>query len=74
MYAELALSGSFGFFKRIFYYLYAVYSWLQVLTGTLFTGAILFFLRPSLADTQSESMPQFMETTKDMAVTAKVLL
>ncbi len=28
------------------YHLFAVYSWLQLLTGTAFTGAMLFFLRP----------------------------
>lgn len=39
------------------YHLYAVYSWLQLLTGTLFTGMLLFFIRPALTDTQTDSAP-----------------
>ena len=44
------------------YHIYSVYSWLQILTGTLFTGMILFFVRPALMDTKEESKPEFIDT------------
>jgi hypothetical protein len=49
------------------YHLYAVYSWLQLLTGTLFTGMLLFFIRPALGDTQSDSTPVGFDAAQDTA-------
>lgn len=49
------------------YHLYAVYSWLQLLTGTLFTGMLLFFIRPALNDTQSDSAPSGFDSAQDSA-------
>jgi len=46
------------------YHLYAVYSWLQLLTGTLFTGMLLYFIRPALQDHQEDSAPEFLETAQ----------
>ena len=42
------------------YHLFAAYSWLQLLTGTLFTGMILFFIRPALTDTESAETPEII--------------
>lgn len=42
------------------YHLYSVYAWLQLLTGTLFTGGLLWFLRPALSDTDSDTSPEFI--------------
>lgn len=39
------------------YHLFAVYSWLQLLTGTAFTGLLLYFIRPALTDTETDSSP-----------------
>ncbi len=44
------------------YHLFAVYSWLQLLTGTAFTGMMLFFLRPALSDTESDAAPEAVPT------------
>lgn len=49
------------------YHIFAVYSWLQLLTGTLFTGAILFFLRPALSDTEAAEMPDAVGTAGTVA-------
>lgn len=49
------------------YHLYEVYSWLQILLGTLFTGMVLWFLKPALSDTESESAPDFIDTASGMA-------
>ena len=43
------------------YHLFAVYSWLQLLTGTAFTGMLLFFIKPALRDTESDSSPEMMD-------------
>jgi hypothetical protein len=52
------------------YHLYAVYSWLQILTGTLFTGMLFFFIRPALQDTKQESAPEFIGEAADKGMTA----
>jgi hypothetical protein len=39
------------------YHLFAVYSWLQLLTGTAFTGMLLYFIRPAMGDTESDAAP-----------------
>lgn len=55
------------------YHLFAVYAWLQVLTGTLFTGLILWFVRPMLGDTEKDSAPEVIDdTTRVVSTGAKV--
>jgi hypothetical protein len=49
------------------YHLYAVYSWLQILTGTLFTGMLLYFVRPALQDSQEEKAPEFVDGAAKVA-------
>lgn len=49
------------------YHLFAVYSWLQLLTGTLFTGMMMYFLRPALTDTESDSAPDAAPAITDGA-------
>ncbi|MBS1983569.1 MAG: hypothetical protein JST16_05295 [Bdellovibrionales bacterium] len=51
------------------YHLYEVYSWLQVLTGTLFTGGLLFFMRPILSDTTADEVPDAVDDSKKTAST-----
>lgn len=43
------------------YHLFAVYTWLQLLTGTAFTGMLLYFIRPALSDTESDSAPEVID-------------
>ena len=51
------------------YHLYEVYSWLQVLTGTLFTGGLLFFMRPILSDTTADEVPDAVDDSRKTAST-----
>lgn len=51
------------------YHLYEVYSWLQVITGTLFTGGLLYFMRPVLSDTGADGMPDVVDDSKKAAST-----
>ena len=41
--------------------MFEVYAWLQILLGTLFTGSVLFFMKPLLSDGQSERAPDFID-------------
>jgi hypothetical protein len=43
------------------YHLYAVYSWLQILTGTLFTGGLLWAIRPAMMDTQGNQVSEITD-------------
>ena len=52
------------------YYLFSVYSWLQLLTGTLFSGMLLYFLRPALSDTQKDELPETINAGAKVAATA----
>lgn len=52
---------SAGLIESRMYHLFAVYSWLQLLTGTLFTGMVLFFLKPALGDSDSPTSPDFID-------------
>ena len=55
-------------------YMYAVYTWIQVLIGAGFTGSILWFARPILSDTSEESAPEFVgEATKVAGTVGKLL-
>ena len=44
------------------YHLYAVYSWLQILTGTLFTGGLLWAIRPAMMDTQGNQVSEITDS------------
>jgi len=48
------------------YYLYSIYSWVQILVGVMTTGTAFFFLRPMLSETQSEQAPDFVNTGVDV--------
>ena len=56
------------------YHLFAVYSWLQLLTGTAFTGMLLYFIRPALSDTEHDSSPELMEAASGAVNAAGSLL
>ena len=49
------------------YHLFAVYTWLQLLTGTAFTGMLLYFIRPALSDTEGNSAPDVMDSAQRAA-------
>jgi hypothetical protein len=55
------------------YHLYAVYSWLQILTGTLFTGMVLFFMRPALTDSKEEATPEAYDSGKSAVGTVMTI-
>ncbi len=59
LYDGISLYSSKVLSSRI-YYMYSVYSWLQITLGPLFTGLCLYFLRPMLSDTESEKAPEFV--------------
>ena len=42
------------------YHLFEVYSWLQLVVGTLFTGSVVYFLTPLLRDGRSDTTPEFI--------------
>lgn len=52
------------------YYLYSIYSWIQILLGLSVTGLAFYFLRPLLSETQSEHMPEFVGDAGSVASTA----
>jgi hypothetical protein len=55
------------------YYLYSVYSWLQVLIGPVFTVLVLYMFKPIFTDTQGESQPEFVgEASKQAGNVASV--
>jgi len=52
------------------YHLFEVYAWLQILLGTLFTGSVLFFMKPLLTDGEGESSPEFISEAQSKGGTA----
>ncbi len=50
-------------------YLFAVFSWIQILIGLVLTGTILFSVRPLMSDTHSDTLPDFVGDAKDAATT-----
>lgn len=50
------------------YYMYSVYSWLQVLIGPFFTGMMLMSFRPLLKDKEEERAPAFIGEAKSTAI------
>lgn len=45
------------------YHLFEVYSWLQLILGTLFTGSVVYFLTPILKDGRGDSTPEFIDNS-----------
>jgi TraG-like protein, N-terminal region len=43
------------------YYMYSIYSWVQLLVATLTTGSAFMFLKPMLSEGQQEAKPDFLE-------------
>jgi hypothetical protein len=48
-------------------YLFAVYSWIQLLIGPAFTGLLVYLLRPLLLNSTQESAPAFLDDGKAAA-------
>lgn len=47
-------------------YMFAVYSWLQLLVGPSFTGSVLWMLKPVMSDTRSEEAPDFIDNARSV--------
>lgn len=54
-------------------YMFAVYSWLQLLVGVGFSGTVLWILRPVIADHQGEESPEFIDNTASTVKTTASL-
>lgn len=55
-------------------YMYAAYSWIQLLIGAGFSGSILWFARPILSDSETESAPEFVgEATRTASMAGSLL-
>lgn len=52
------------------YYMFSIYSWLQILVASLTTGSAFMFLKPMLGETSEESAPEFLGTAQGLAGTA----
>jgi uncharacterized membrane protein YczE len=55
-------------------YMYAVYSWLQLLVGGAFTGSALWFIRPILSDKSDDGAPEFVGTVTSAAASVGQVL
>lgn len=44
------------------YYMFSIYSWLQLLVATLTTGSAFMFLKPLLNESETESKPEFIDS------------
>jgi hypothetical protein len=49
------------------YYMYSIYSWVQLLIATLTTGSAFMFLKPMLSEGQAEVKPDFLEPVSGAA-------
>ncbi|MBX9766410.1 MAG: hypothetical protein K2X47_03985 [Bdellovibrionales bacterium] len=49
------------------YYIFSIYSWVQLLVATLTTGSAFMFLKPMLGESQTESRPEFLESVTGAA-------
>ncbi len=52
------------------YYMFSIYSWVQLLVATLTTGSVLMFLKPMLGESESESKPEFLDAVSGPVATA----
>lgn len=43
------------------YYMFSIYSWVQLLVATLTTGSAFMFLKPMLGESETEGKPEFLE-------------
>lgn len=51
------------------YYMFSIYSWLQILVATMTTGSVFMFLKPLLGERTEESAPEFLGTAQGIAGT-----
>lgn len=51
------------------YYMFSIYSWLQLLVATLTTGSAFMFMKPLLGERAEESAPEFLGTAQGIAGT-----
>lgn len=51
------------------YYMFSIYSWLQILVATMTTGSVFMFLKPLLGERTEESAPEFLGTAQGVAST-----
>ncbi|MBX2987753.1 MAG: hypothetical protein KF802_07625 [Bdellovibrionaceae bacterium] len=51
------------------YYMFSIYSWLQILVATMTTGSVFMFLKPLLGERTEESAPEFLGTAQGVAGT-----
>ena len=49
------------------YYVYSIYSWVQILVGTLTTGTVVMFLKPMLGESDTEEKPEFLDPATGVA-------
>ena len=52
------------------YYMFSIYSWLQLLVATMTTGSVFMFLKPMLGERTEESAPEFLGGAQGLAGTA----
>jgi len=52
------------------YYMFSIYSWVQLLVATMTTGAVFVFLKPMLGEGEAESKPEFLDSTSGTAISA----
>ena len=65
LYDGISLYSSKVVTSKIFY-LYAVYSWIQIITGPVMTAFLAYKLAPLLGDTTTETAPDFVEDAKNL--------
>lgn len=44
------------------YFMFSIYSWVQLLVATLTTGSAFMFLKPMLGESETESKPEFIDS------------
>jgi hypothetical protein len=55
------------------YYMFSIYAWLQLLIASLTTGSVVMFLKPMLSESESEKIPEFLESAESVGgVVSKV--
>ncbi len=52
------------------YYMFSIYSWVQLLVATMTTGSVFMFLKPMLGESETEGKPEFLEATSGPMMTA----
>lgn len=52
------------------YYMFSIYSWVQLLVATLTTGSAFMFLKPMLGESETETKPEFLEQVSGPAMAA----